>query len=241
MIDHIGQELAASVEAAVEVERAAASAPDYFTMTDIRRIIASSTADMVDGLGFAGQLQVISMIGKAAMAEPYMQSTKFTFGDHAREVLRSELEQRLLPLRYELTFAHYAGRIVQILREAGALAAELAETPARICVRPESVLRYREDLERIFVEEVVPPADYMAGLLDTGCGFFSPLDKCLERPSWGVPEGITEESVGFSAAEIAARLRTMCDLQHLHLRREVDFCMAFAEELSAMSAPSVRL
>ena len=186
-------------------------------------------------------MQVISTIGNAAMAHPHMQSTNFTFGDHAREVLRSEIEERLLPLRYELTFAHYEGRILPMLREAGALAAGLVETPARRCVEPESVLRYREDLERIFAEEVVPPPDYMAGLLNAGCRFFSPLDKCLERPSWGVPEGITEESVGYSAAAIGARLMIMCDLQHLHLRRQADFCTAFAEELAGVHAPSVRL
>lgn len=238
IFDALAEELACRADLEVEA-RAASVEPQFFSMQDIRTIISAEIAKVVSGLDFAGQLEVVGSIPGAAGASPEMQTMRFSFGEYLAAVLREALEERLLAVRYGLTFAHYEGRIASIMKGAGDLAAELAAGPAGKVVKSASVEAYREDLNRIFADADVPSCEFMDYLLCRACEFFSPLDKCLERPSWGLPAGISEQTVGRTAVDVRSWFSMVADLQHLNLRRPDLFSRALAEEISAMPLRSI--
>ncbi len=236
MIDALAGEL--TVEVMGEVEKRASSVDaQFFTMADIRGIITTVIGDRLSSMSLAEKLEVIATVPGASQAEPEMRTLRFTFGEYATAVMASTLEDRLRPLRYELAFAHYEGRILPIMQEAGNLASELVEGPARRCMKPEALESYREDLGRISGETAAPSEDFLNSLLCRACDFFSPLDNCLESPEWGLPVGISEETVGRSAAEIGSWFSMVADLQHLNLRRPVDFSQALAAEIATLEPP----
>jgi hypothetical protein len=237
LFDAVAEELACRVDLEVEAQ-AASVEPQFFSMQDIRAIISAEIGKVVSGLGFAGQLELAGSMPGAADASPEMQTMRFSFGEHLAAVLHEALEQRLLAVRYESTFAHYEGRITSIMRGAGDLAAALVEGPAGKVVKSASVEAYREGLDRIFADADAPSAEFMDALLCRACEFFSPLDKCLERPEWGLPAGITEQTVGRTAVEVRSWFSMVADLQHLNLRRPDLFSRALADEMSAVLARS---
>ncbi len=237
-IEEVAEELASTVVAEAEAQSASV-APQCFAMADIRRIITSAIDSEISSMGFARHLEILATMPDAADAAPEMRTVRFPFGEYAAEVLRESLESRLLPVRYKLTFAHYEERIVDILKGAGDLAAELIEGPAKRCMKADAVEAYREDLDRVFAEAAIPPYESMNALLCRGVEFFSPLDKCLARPEWGLPVGISEETVGRTAAEIKEWFNMLGDLQHLNMRRTSDFSQVLTEEIAAMAAPSI--
>lgn len=238
LFDAVAEELACRVDLEVEAQ-AASVEPQFFSMQDIRGIITAKIGQIVSGLGFAGQLEVVGSIPGAAEASPEMQTMRFSFGEHLAAVLHEALEERLLAVRYELTFAHYEGRITSIMKGAGDLASELVAGPAGKVVKSDSVESYRDDLDGILADADVPSAEIMDALLCRACEFFSPLDKCLERPEWGLPAGITEQTVGRTAVEVRSWFSMVADLQHINLRRPDLFSKALAHEMSATPARSV--
>jgi hypothetical protein len=237
MIDAVVEGLTSDVVAEVEAQASSVD-PQFFAMGDIRRIITAAICDGVSSMSFARQLEVIATLPGADQAQADMLAMRFTLGEYVAAILSKALEERLLPLRYELTLVHYEGRIVSIMKGAGEFAAELIEGPASRCINEDTLGAYRADLDCILRDMMVPPEDLMDRLLCRGCEFFSPLDNCLERPEWGEPVGISEATVGHTAAEVRAWFHMLGDLQHLNLRRPMDFSQALAEELSAMPFPT---
>ncbi len=238
LFDAVAEELTCRVELEVAAQASSVD-PQSFSMQDIRAIISAAITKIVSNMGFAGQLEVVATMPGAAAASPEMQTMRFPFGEYLAAVLREALEDRLLPLRHELTFAHYEGRIASIMKGAGDLASELVAGPAGRVIKADSVESYREGLDRILADAVVPSAEFMDTLLCRGCEFFSPLDKCLERPEWGLPAGISEKTVGRTAVEVRSWFSMVADLQHLNLRRPDLFSMALADEMSAMPVRSI--
>lgn len=234
-MDELVESLASDIAAQVDAQSSSID-PRCFAMADIRRIITAAIDRDISSMGFARHLEILATMPDAAEAAPEMRTVRFPFGEYAVEVLREALERRLLPVRYELTFAHYEGRISDILNGAGELAAELIEGPAQRCMKVDAVDAYRQDLDCMFAAAVIPSRESMDALLCRGFEFFSPLDKCLARPEWGLPVGISEETVGRTAAEIKEWFHMLGDLQHLNLRRAALFSGALAVELSAMPA-----
>lgn len=237
-MDEIVEGLASDIVARVGAQSSSVD-PRCFAMADIRRIITTAIDRNISSMGFARHLEILATMPDAAESAPEMRMVRFPFGEYAVEVLREALQKRLLPVRYELTFAHYEGRISDILKGAGELAAELIEGPAQRCMKADAVDAYRQDLDRMFSEAFIPSHESMDTLLCRGVEFFSPLDKCLARPEWGLPVGISEETVGRTADEIKEWFDMLGDLQHLNLRRFDLFSSALAVEMSSTPARSV--
>ncbi|NTF17005.1 hypothetical protein G6L37_01000 [Agrobacterium rubi] len=222
------------------LDEAQAVAPPFFSTSDIRRIMAATVDEGISSTSFPQRLEMLAAIPGVADKSPEMRMVRFSLGDHVAEVLREHLEEDLRPLSYELAFEHYEGRVLQIMCGAADLADELTDGPASRFVRQANVESYRRDLDVVLSGDVVPPDDFLDSMLNRSCDFFSPLDKCLEKPEWGIPEGISEETVGRSATEIRSWFSMVADLQRLCMRRPMEFSTALAEELSALPPPPSR-
>ena len=72
-------------------------------------------------------------------------------------------------------------------------------------------------------------------MLERGCDFFVPLSNCLLEPEFGEPVGITEETVGYSGAEIEAWFAKISDLQSFCQNDAVPFRKLLEDELEVTS------
>jgi hypothetical protein len=222
MFGTLVRELDASVRSEVSA-RIEQVSPERFSIKNIEEIINETVNARVASVEFSQVLQIIGAMEGVKDAQPPMCKIHFSFGDYAREVFRHGLKEALDPLRSELGLSHYEGRVLSVIREAGFLALELIDGPAARCMNRSDLNLYLEAAERMDRSGEIPPADHMDDLLGIGCNFFSPLDDCLEKPEWGLPVGISEESVGHSAVEIRSWFDMMADLHYLNLRATPQF------------------
>lgn len=204
-------------------------------ISDIRRILAENTQAELASLSFREKLEILGSIPDAERASPEMRTVRFDIGSHVTEVLRCEIERRLQPKVWELAFYHYDNRMLEIIVEAGELAAELVGTPALRCMKIDDLDAYAAVVTGILDRGDLPEFGELDAMLNRGCNFFSPLDLCLEDNQWGDPVGISEESVGRSAKEIRSWFGMLADLQSLHMKQTEEFRRLLSLELVTSS------
>jgi hypothetical protein len=213
--------------------------PQFVNMASIRRIITEAISEKLEAMGFADKLLLVASLPELAGSEVEMTRIHFTVDEYFTAAAKKALEERLQPLQYTLTFAHYEGRILPIMQQAGAFASELARGPAARCVKEEAVTDYQGGIAAFLSEATVPPDDYLDRILRQGFNFFGLLATCLENREWGEPAGLTEETVGYPAYEVRSWTNMMGDLQHLNLRKPMAFSEALAAEISELGPPEV--
>lgn len=225
---------------AAEVEALSGSLePQFVNMTSVRRIITEAIGEKLAAMDFADKLVLAGALPELAASDVEMPRIRFTVDEYMTAAASKALEERLLPLRYSLTFAHYEGRILPIMQQAGSFAAELSRGPAARCVKDDAVADYQSGIAAFISHATVPPDDFLDHLLRQGCDFFGLLAKCLENREWGEPVGMTEETVGYPAYEVRSWFNMMGDLQHLNLRQPMGFAEALAAEISDLGPPEI--